>query len=290
MYTPTITIIGLGNVGTALLHALTDAGYGVHSVFSRSEIDDKWKESFSQTIFYSSLPASGTECGELIFLSVKDEAIESVSNQLCKAIDLKGKTLVHCSGTYVSDILMPAKKEGAFTASMHPLKAVTKSSRTFADSWFDVEGDENAVLLLEQIVARLNAKCLPISADAKPYLHASAVVASNYIVVLAELVSRISSEADLDKRTIIEALMPLMRSTLSNIEELGPADALTGPVARGDAATIAKHLELLKNNSQVLYLYKQLGLVAADLAERQSLGTEAANKIRKLFNDEEKKP
>lgn len=287
MKKPRISIIGLGQVGNALLKALKKNGYEVISVFNRSEIADSQIEQYPDTDFFTGLPSQNTLIGEIIIVAVSDDAIYKVSNDLAGRFkSLKGKFVAHCSGTHSSEALEVIQSIGAKTASFHPMKAITKSTDSFEGTWFDIEGDDHFLKMLEKIAIDLNAKTFRVEPKAKPYLHASAVVASNYLVVLAGLISQISEQGNVDKQTLLKALTPLMENTLQNINELGVVNALTGPIARGDINTIQKHLESLKNVPEVCSLYKTLGIEAVKIAEQKNGASQALVEIKKLFRED----
>ncbi|MBO6586329.1 MAG: DUF2520 domain-containing protein [Gracilimonas sp.] len=285
MKNPRITIIGLGSVGTALLNVLTRSGYEVISVFNRSEIDPELIRNFPDTYFGKGIPNNQNKLGELAFLTVSDDAIDSVVTQLSeRCIDLEDKSLVHCSGVHPSKILLPLSKKGASIASFHPMKAITPKTSSFESTWFDVEGDGVAIRRLKDLADSLSAHVFKVEPKAKPLLHASAVVASNYLVVLAELVTKISALGGVPEDTALKAITPLMENTLRNVKELGVTEALTGPIARGDLKTVKQHVESLENAPELLSLYKTLGIEAVKIAVRKNGETDSLEEIRKLLS------
>ncbi len=285
MEKPRITIIGLGNVGSALLNVLTTSGYEVLSVFNRSEIDPELIKNFPDTYFGKGLPAKETKTGELIFLTVSDDAIESIATSLSQRFtDLVNKSVIHCSGAYASEVLSPLSKAGASIASFHPMKAITPETTSFENTWFDVEGDESAILSLKKLADAIKAHVFRVEPKAKPLLHASAVVASNYLVVLAELVSKISALGDVPAETALLAITPLMENTLQNVKDMGVTNALTGPIARGDLKTVKQHIDSLENAPELLSLYKTLGIEAVKIAVRKNGETDSLEEIRKLLS------
>lgn len=285
MKQPRITIIGLGSVGSALLNVLTVSGYEVISVFNRSEIDPELIRNFPDTYFSKGLSFIENKLGELVFLTVSDDAIGSVAAQLSEKIaDWNNRSVVHCSGVHTSEVLSALSKIGASVASFHPMKAITPKTTSFKSTWFDVEGDEAAIRILEKLSDNINAHVFRVEPNAKPLLHASAVAASNYLVVLAELVSKISALADVPEETALKAITPLMDNTLQNVKELGVTEALTGPIARGDFKTVKQHVESLKNAPELLSLYKTLGIEAVKIAVRKNGETNSLEEIRKLLS------
>ncbi|MEX2477518.1 MAG: DUF2520 domain-containing protein [Gracilimonas sp.] len=280
-----ISIIGLGQVGMTFLEVLSEKNFEITSVFNRSEIESSIQSKYPKTIFQAGLPEKNDPLGDLIFLTVSDDAISEISTQLSRKINgFDGKSIVHCSGTHSSKVLEPFQEKGATVASFHPIKAITKKTSSFNNIWFDMEGDELLLTMLEELADLFGANSFRVEPEAKPFLHASAVVASNYLVVLADLVTKISAKGNIPEDIAIKALSPLMENTLSNIKELGVTDALTGPIARGDVQTIEKHLQSLDAEPGLSELYKKLGAEAVKIAVRKNGSSPSLEKIRKLLS------
>ncbi|MEP0005413.1 MAG: Rossmann-like and DUF2520 domain-containing protein [Balneola sp.] len=253
MEKPSISIFGLGRIGGALNKALLKAGYSVHSMFKRG-----------------SFPDSIDELGEIIFLAVQDGEIELLSKRISESFGtFEGKYIVHCSGALNSSVLESVSKRGARTASFHPMKAVTDDS-SLDGVWFDMEGDSSTLLVLEQLAKDLNAHSFVVKPDAKPLLHAAAVVSANYLVTLLKLATDIARIGGVDEKTALKALLPLSNSSLKNVEENGFEGSLTGPISRGDVETIREHLKILKKDPELLSVYKKLGYLTLNLAELDS--------------------
>lgn len=285
MTQPGITIIGLGQVGTALMRALIEKGYHIKSVFNRTQLSPSLHKELGDAEFHLGLPKREDSVGEIVFLTVSDDALKDVALGLATNLkSLKEKTVVHCSGTYSSQVLSNLKEKEAWIASFHPMKAITRTTQTFDGTWFDMDGDKDALAQLEVVAQHLGAKTFRVEPEAKPLLHASAVVASNYLVVLADMVSKMAKQAGIDEETAIKAITPLMDNTLENIRQMGVKDALTGPIARGDVNTIAKHLKTLDSMPEILSLYKILGKEAVQIAEQKAGKTESLVAIKKLLS------
>lgn len=269
---PSVTIIGLGRVGQALYKTLPKIGYQMSSVFSKSV--------HKVPFFVEGFPAKNYHLGELIFLTVPDDTLEIIIRKLADNFDdFKGKSIVHCSGTLSSDILSPLKEKGASIASFHPLQSISEFTSSFNSTWFDVEGDKCVIHILEEIANKLGANALKVKKEAKPYLHAAAVVASNYVVTLMKIAEEIAEIGGIDKDKIVSALIPLMQSSLNNLEAKGVENALTGPIARGDVHTVKTHLEILENHSHLLELYKVLGLETTKISSAPKAQITAIKKL-----------
>ncbi|MDZ7806943.1 MAG: Rossmann-like and DUF2520 domain-containing protein [Gracilimonas sp.] len=283
---PTISIIGLGKVGTALLRVLSENGYRIHSAINKGSIPYELKSNHSEVTFLNSVPGTMDNLGELILITVPDDAISEVVDEIGQNLKtLNGKAVAHCSGTHSSAILNKLKSKGAKTASFHPNRSITGSTKDFKDTWFDVEGDEEMIRVFERIAEDLNADFIEIEASQKPYLHASAVIASNYLVVLADLMTKVSAKGGITEEVSLKALIPLMRNTMDNIEQNGVSDSLTGPIARGDVNTVSNHLELLRSDPELLNLYKVLGLEALNISELKDSDSPTYERLKDILSD-----
>ena len=118
---------------------------------------------------------------------------------------------------------------------------------------------------------------------ARPRYHAAAVIASNYLVALLQLAVRQLAPLGLEEREAVRALLPLVRGTLDNVEAMGLPEALTGPISRGDAATIRLHLDRLSEEDR--HLYCALGREALGVAVRGGLSDTRARQIAELLSE-----
>jgi len=290
MKKPSVTIIGLGKVGTALFNILSSNNYRVTSVIQKGSISESLKTNYPDTFFIDKIPDSLDDYGDLILITVPDAVIEDVVKEIDMALDsLNNKTVAHCSGTYSSDLLKPLSSKGAIKGTFHPNRSITESTENFQNTWFDVEGDKNAIQTFKQIADSLDAKIIEIEAHQKPYLHASAVIASNYLVVLANLMTRVSGKAGLNEEVSLKTLIPLMRNTLDNIEQKGVSAALTGPIARGDVNTVRDHLDLLSPEPDLKDLYKNLGRDALNVSSLKESDYESYQELIEILSQPSKK-
>jgi len=263
MIKPSITIFGVGRVGGALKKSLSNAGYSIASTFVRNTI-----------------PESKNALGDIIFLTVHDRDIKNLADELASSFpSFEDKYVIHCSGTLDSSVLKSLAEKGAKTASFHPLKAITLDDDSLAGVWFDMEGDASALKILTEIAEDLEAECFEINPEAKPLLHAAAVVAANYLVTLMKLATDIANAGDIDREIALKALLPLTESSLKNIKEKGFKGSLTGPIARGDVETIQRHLQNLTTNPELLKFYKVLGIETLHLVTKLD-----NNRIKELNN------
>jgi predicted short-subunit dehydrogenase-like oxidoreductase (DUF2520 family) len=153
--------------------------------------------------------------------------------------------VAHMAGSLGLDVLALHERR----ASMHPLVALPNadlgSERLSGGAWFAVAGDSFVL----SVVAALGGRAIEVDDERRAAYHAAAVVASNHLVALLAQVERVAATADVP----LDAYIDLIRGTVDNVAALGPAAALTGPAARGDEATIARHLEALAPDERALY-------------------------------------
>lgn len=279
---PTITIIGTGALGSTLQPFFDENGYQTRSTWNSKGgliFDENSEQSIDRT-----LPENDDEIGDLIFITTPDDLIgktaESLSN---KSISWDDKTVVHCSGNLTSDELKALKKSGAKTVSMHPIQSFKRGDGNdrFKNITISLQGDEEAKEQLKPIIQKMGAKSLNLTKKQKRYLHIAAVMASNYLVALMFSVENLLKDVELEEG--FEALETLVHQTVTNIFEKGPADALTGPIARGDSESVETHLKELKGRKQE-GVYKILGFEAVKVAaESRNLSKKQINELRKLL-------
>lgn len=260
-------IIGAGIVGTALAVRLEETGHQCIGVHTRSRHS---YERFQSYLNVNHLPLEIlVPAVETLFITTQDGMIRSVAENLSENSLIKaGQVWIHCSGSLPSDILRVQEGLPIQCLSLHPLQAfasVEKALAILSGTHFGIEGDCEE--LGEGIVKDLGGIPHHILAPQKALYHAGAVVASNYLVVLASLAVELFAEAGIQGEEALASLLPLMRGTLYNLEQVGLSQAITGPIARGDAQVVKGHLEHMPSN--LVDIYQDLGLKALELAERK---------------------
>lgn len=216
----------------------------------------------------------------LWLLTPPDGAIASMASALAATGNVRaGDVLFHCSGAQAASILSPLVACGAKLASVHPLKSFAEPERaleSFAGTWCTVEGDAAALALLRPLFAQLGARVAQIDPAGKTLYHAASVLVCNDLTALMEAGLRSYERAGLDRATAQAMMEPLVRETLDNVFCLGTVRALTGPVARGDAAVVARQIdELQRSDPRVAEAYRALGCIALELARAQGTAAQA---------------
>ncbi|MFC1930703.1 Rossmann-like and DUF2520 domain-containing protein [Chloroflexota bacterium] len=262
-----IGFIGAGTVGTALSLLLSKNGYRVTAVYSRTPASaEKLAKAVGGCRVFST-NQDVADNAELIFITTPDDAIANVASQIKWH---SGQSVVHCSGADSTDILETAGKQGAGTGVFHPLQTFAGIEQAIANipgSTFVVEAEEPLLSTLQKMANAVGGHGIKLKAGDKVAYHAAAVIACNYLVTLVKLATDLWQTFSVPPPQSTRALLPLIRGTLSNIENIGIPDCLTGPIARGDTGTIKKHLDALQKVAPTLLsTYKELGLQTIPIA------------------------
>jgi predicted short-subunit dehydrogenase-like oxidoreductase (DUF2520 family) len=289
-----IAIIGPGKVGTALGVLCARAGWNVVAVGGGRRCS---AQAAARAIGATTkvLPAAeAAAAGKLVLLTVPDDAIEHVCAELARAGALTaGAVVAHCCGALGSEVLASARDRGVEVGSFHPLQTfptVEAAVAKLPGSFCFIEGSPRACQVLEALAGAIGATARRTTAQGKALYHAAAAVASNYLVTLldgagAMLALALQESSGVDRRSAIQALAPLVQATLTNVLELGPEQALTGPIARGDASTVRRHLHAIAQTTPELdAMYRRLGLLTVELALRKgTLSPADAADLRQLL-------
>jgi hypothetical protein len=231
----------------------------------------------------------------LWLLTPPDGAIASMAFALAAAGRVRaGDVVFHCSGAQPASILAPLAASGAQLASVHPLKSFAEPGaavESFAGTWCTVEGDIEALKVLRPLFEQLGARVAQIDPAGKTLYHAASVLVCNDLTALMESGLRVYEAAGLDRATAQAMMAPLVRETLDNVFALGTVRALTGPVARGDAAVVTRQLEALgRLDPRIAAAYRALNAIALDLARAQgSVSTMALDAVSDALNAVDRK-
>jgi predicted short-subunit dehydrogenase-like oxidoreductase (DUF2520 family) len=298
---PSISIIGPGRLGQALAIALRSRGYPIIALVGRSA-----GKARKVTTLLSRLPAFdkpavalGSDqlerlpASDLILISTPDDAIEETGRRLAaKIVRTRRTTILHTSGALSSEVLSPLAELGFQTGSFHPLVSVSEP-RTGAEAlrgaFYCLEGDALAMRVARLIVSDLGGTSFSIKAEDKALYHAAAVMASPHLVAVFDLATQLLAACGLSRQKARNVLLPLVGSTVRNLRDSASEKALTGTFARGDLATVQRHLKALSRKElagklgDALEIYKLLGLHSLELAKNNGLDSEVVERIRKLL-------
>lgn len=285
-----ISVVGLGVVGTAIATVLKKRGYNLTGIASRS-LDKAQKIASTLDCPFTVQAEKITIDSQIVFITTSDSAISEVISNLVSRGGIKaGQTVVHMSGALPSSVLLPAKEVDALIVSIHPLQSfasIDMAINNLPGSFFTIEGDPATYPWAETLVKDLAGQSFYIAENDKALYHAAACVASNFLVALLDYSVKIFSLIGIPEEKGISALMPLIQGSVNNVNNLGPAKALTGPISRGDLATVKKHLVNLQDKKpDFLDLYRQLGLYTTDVAlTKKSINCQQAEGLIKLLKE-----
>src|SRR3954466_8337358 len=220
----TVRVVGRGRAGRSLATALGRAGWGLGGVLGCADG-----------------VGEGADGVDLLVLAVPDDAVAAVAQSVAP---VESTVVAHLAGSLGLDVLSPHAR----VAALHPLASLPSpevGAERLQGAWFAVAGDP----LIMSVVEALDGRSFSVSDARRSAYHAAAAIASNHLVALLAQVSRVAEGADVP----FDAYLDLVRSTVENVAALGAVDALTGPAARGDDATIARHLAALPEDEHELY-------------------------------------
>ena len=230
-----VCIVGAGRAGGSLGLALERIGWWVRFLHRHDDL---------------TAAAKGVD---LVVIATPDAVVSTVAQRI-KPVDTC--PVLHLSGALTLDALAPHRQIG----SLHPLVSLPNreiGSERLVGAWMAVAG-----VGTDAIARGLSARTFPVSDEMRALYHATAVVASNHLVALLGQVERLAATCNVP----FDAFIALAKGSLDNAATIGPSDALTGPVARGDWDTVAKHLATLRPDERELYV--ALAKAAARLANR----------------------
>ncbi|MBI5215838.1 MAG: DUF2520 domain-containing protein [Ignavibacteriae bacterium] len=291
---PLTTIIGAGAVGSTLAQALHKKGYPIVSVISKTETSSsklarKVHCKLASTDFKNIDPST-----RLIIIAVPDTELFEVSHAIArlKTLIFKQLLVVHTSGRYPASTLNTIKRKGAAVASLHPIQtfpkpAKSKSSPISLDGiYYGVDGDKKVLARIRNIIHDLNGNMVIIPARLRLLYHATCVFSSSYFVMLTNIVAELSQSLKL-KEPWQKVFGPLTNAAINNARTQTPANALTGPIMRGDIFGILNHMEALEQFApEFLLVYTFGALEIARIAAREGLISEQQHKeIGRMFSD-----
>lgn len=265
---PALAFIGAGRAGSALAQGLANAGYRISAIHSRTAAHaSRLAESTGADVVATA--AAAAHRAEITFLTVPDGEIVRVAATIAAAgIALPGRSLVHCSATHGPAVLAAAALTTASLGAFHPLQALagSGSASLLAGSSFALQATPPLLTQLQRLVADLGGHLLDLPPAGRTLYHAAAVLAGNAPLALLARATSLLEEAGVSRPEAHRALAALLAGAAANAIAAGPASALTGPVVRGDAETVARHLDALSADPSTRELYRRLAYETLSLA------------------------
>jgi len=270
---PTTFLVGAGPVATALAGSLRLGGVPVLGLWARRSAQARHAGSVAGVAAFSSAPPDILLESEIVILAVRDTVIGEVAQMLVgTGLVNKRHVLLHCAGAASArELLGVVDDQVAAVGTLHPLSAIAdgkEAMRALRGTVFGVEGDELARTKASQLVGALGGVVLPLDGTQMAAYHAAAALASNYVVATLDAAAAVLASAGVSPDKAAQALVPLAEGALRNVALHGTTAGLTGPVRRGDAATIQRHLDAMRGRPELAEIYRVLAGRAVEIAAR----------------------
>lgn len=203
-----------------------------------------------------------------------DEAMEELMAAAKSGLVQRGTVILHTSAIAEPDGLRALSAAGFPGGTFHPLVPFSDpevSSELLRKGWIGIDGENAAKSTSRRLAGHLGARTLDIPPGKKPAYHAAAVISSNFPVVLASVAGHLMHDIGVPDASAYQAVESLMSGALANMRHALPDDALTGPVVRGDAETVGKHLRALQGHGAASAVYRALSAAAVEIARRRGV-------------------
>ena len=296
---PRLNVIGAGKLGRTLARLFSDAGLvTMGAIYNRKIENSRSAQTFiGAGRVISHIEELADQPAELWMIATPDDAIRNCAEQLATLKnmdwDWNSTTVFHSSGLKTALELAALQNLGSSVASAHPAHSFASPQRSlsnFSATVCTLEGDDNAITVLDGLFSGIGGLTTRLQPEAKALYHAATVMASNYLVALIGASETLLEKAGIEDALASAILSPLMRQSLENGLTVGAANALTGPIARGDIETLQAHLAAITQTAPDLRnTYRTMGRQALKLAQKKNnLNQKVLTAMQKLFHEESK--
>ena len=260
-----VAIVGAGRAGRGLARALRASGVGVQALVARRTLPDDPDGAVAGEV------AALARGAATVLVAVQDAALAAAAAMVAQAGLDPGTVVLQLSGSAAHDVLDVVRHAGHPAGTFHPLVPLSDpalAAGALRGAWIGVGGDPRATAAAGWLAAALGARTLaiPAATDDRALYHAAAVIASNFPLALAALAERLLVGVGVEAMPAREATQHLMRAAVENLRGHPPAEVLTGPIVRGDVATVAAHLAALARDPAALDVYVSLSALAERVA------------------------
>ena len=283
-----IGFVGAGVLGSGLALALRAAGWQVRAVASRTRTSAERVASLIEGCSALRNAQAVADTCDLVFITTPDSAIAGVSGAMTWQAD---QGVAHCCGAASTELLATAAMSGASVGAMHPFQTFAaidgpgQAAERLQGVTFAISATGWLQEFLPNLARSLGGKGIEIPEGMRPLYHASAVLSCGYLATLLDAAVGLWTSMGFTEEDGVRAAAPLARATIEAIERQGPASAVTGPVVRGDAETLAAHLELLSRHAaHLLPLYRQLTESSLPLARARGIEEPQLEQMRRTIS------
>ncbi len=287
---PTIAIVGAGSLATFLAVALHDAGFTITEIVARDSPRSRRRaHALAAAVGAKAVTANSAALdAALLWFSVPDRAIRGAASFLADALIARAlahkkvtvRFALHSSGALSSRELDSLHTAGVAVASVHPLMTFVAGARPgLTGVPFAIEGDDAATRVARRIVRKLGGDSFTLPAARKAAYHAWATLTSPLLLAFLVALEEAAQAAGFTRQDARHKSLPIIRQTLANYSRLGPARSFSGPLIRGDAETVTKHLTVLKKHPEVREVY-----VALARAALRGLPVKNREELRRLLS------
>ena len=264
-----VFVIGPGHVGRGLVRAFRASGVEVVGLHG--------KRVSGVATSTGNIPADAARAN-VVIVCVRDPQLDDAIAEITAAAGdgriERGTVVLHTSAIAEPAGLAALNGAGFPGGTFHPLVPFGDpdvSADMLRRGWIGIDGETAARNASRRLAGSLGARVLEIPAGKKPAYHAAAVISSNFPVVLASVAGHLLHEIGIPDGSAYQAVESLMSGALTNMKQAAPDDALTGPVMRGDAETVAKHLRGLQGHPTASEVYRTLSAAAVEIAHRRGV-------------------
>lgn len=265
-----LAFIGAGKVGVTLGKYLSSSSHcTVSGYYSRSRESAQKAANYTNSECFICLEQLVAN-SDAIFLTVPDGMISSVYEELCH-YNISGKQIIHCSGSLSSSLFDQVSYLGGQGLSIHPLYAFSQpygENAKLSEAVFTIEGEMEVFAFWKKVFEEKGNTVVSLSSEEKNKYHCAAVLSSNLVLGLLDCGVSLLMECGFSREEALKAVRPLTMGNLEKAFASSPAEALTGPVERGDEGTVRKHFKEM--DEETLQLYKLLSKRALKLAKEKN--------------------
>ncbi len=286
----TINCIGCGRLGRTILRLIAD-----NQIAIINEVVNQSLQSAEAAIKFvgQGKPVGSLDelsPADIYFITTRDDTIQHVCEELVRKNLLKSHSIViHFSGSLASDVLVSARAAGCFIASVHPVKSFANSEAAinhFSGTYMAIEGDPEAMTIVKELIQGVGGIAFSIKKQNKRQYHAGMVIANNYLTTLHYQAVKNLQESGVEESVAKKLVSMLMSDSLNNVNTFDHKAALTGPIQRGDVATVKGHIEALQHDPISKAIYAALGKGALLLTTHE---LSVKNKLERVLSGVEDK-